>query len=737
MLLTVVLPVHGVEPYLARCLDSVLGSLPAERAAELEVVAVDDCSPDGSGAILDAYAARDRRLRVVHLDRNVGLGEARNRGLREASGDYVWFVDSDDWLADGAVPAVLDRLERSRPDVLVVDFALAYPDGSIERDRWERLFREPPPPDVFRLAERPSLFQLIMTAWNKVVRREFLLGLGVAFGGGFYEDLSVTYPVLMAAERIALLDRVCYHYRRDRPGAITGTTSERHVDIFGQYGRAFAFLDSLGPAGEPFRRPLFDRTVRHSTTVFGTPGLVPRGLRRAFFTAMSRHFRRFRPPRYRYPAGVRGVQYRLVERDAYRPYLALQALSRVRLALRRAGAPGSRGVLARRIRTAAAIAYYRACTLLPVDDRLAVYAAYWYGGYACNPRAIYEKAGELAPGVRGVWVVRRDRVGQVPAGVDVAVAGTARSLRVLATARYLVNNVNFPHEIAKRKGSIRVQTQHGTPLKTLGLDLRDYPAAAAGMNFERLVEHCGTWDFLVSPNRYSTEVWTRVYPGRYEVLEVGYPRNDRFFGYRDDEVASIRASLGVGPERTAVLYAPTFREGQRQAVPTLDVARLAAALGPGYVLLMRAHYFFDGFGAESAGAGSDSATVVDVTGHPRVEDLCLAADVLLTDYSSIMFDYANLDRPIVIYAPDWDDYRATRGVYFDLLAEPPGAVATTEDELVACFRSGGFRDEAAGRARAAFRERFCSLEDGQAAERVVRRVLLGELPVERSGRVGG
>jgi CDP-glycerol glycerophosphotransferase (TagB/SpsB family) len=91
-----------------------------------------------------------------------------------------------------------------------------------------------------------------------------------------------------------------------------------------------------------------------------------------------------------------------------------------------------------------------------------------------------------------------------------------------------------------------------------------------------------------------------------------------------------------------------------------------------------------------------------------------------------MFDYAVLDRPLVIFAPDWPVYREFRGVYFDLLAEPPGAVTTTYDELVEVFRDGGYADERATAARAAFRARFCYLEDGRAAERVVRRVFLNE-----------
>ena len=420
--------------------------------------------------------------------------------------------------------------------------------------------------------------------------------------------------------------------------------------------------------------------------------------------------------------------------DAYLLLAGLPPLSLVQLALRDSLRWAARAIwtTARRTRTVVPLVYYHLQKRLPRDDNLAVYAAYWYRSYACNPRAIYEKARDLAPRVRGVWVVRKDAAGSLPAGVDYVVEGSARYLRVMARATYLVNNVNFPHAMSKRSGSVHVHTQHGTPLKTMGLDLQCYPMGAQGMNFARLREHCARWDFTISANPMSSHVWQRVYPGNYEMLEIGYPRNDRFFHVTDEEIARIRTGLAIAPEQTAILYAPTYREYQSDFLPLLGVSRLAAALDHGFVLLVRAHYFSP-VGSRQPPDAEKGARVVNVSSHRSVEDLCLASDVLLTDYSSIMFDYAGLDRPIVIYAPDWETYKRTRGVYFDLLAEPPGAVATTEEELIEVFRSGAACSSEAAKMRAEFRARFCVYDDGHAAERVIRRVFLGEplAPVPR------
>lgn len=378
--------------------------------------------------------------------------------------------------------------------------------------------------------------------------------------------------------------------------------------------------------------------------------------------------------------------------------------------------------------------YYRFQLRAPIEPDLAVFAAYWYRGYSCSPKAIYEKLREEAPSVRGVWVVERQYAGSMPAGVEYVVAWTRPYYRLIARAKYFVNNVNFPNEFVKREGTVHVQTHHGTPLKTMGLDLRTAYVAGRRMDFDALLRRVARWDYSISSNRFSTDVWKRAYPASYETLEVGYPRNDALVNAMEDDVRRIRAELGIGGDERAILFAPTHREYQERFEPTLDVGRLADELGPGHVILARLHYFYAG---DLPGEHrSTKGRIVDVTGHPSIEELCLAADVLLTDYSSLMFDYAILDRPIVIHAPDWEEYRRLRGTYFDLPAEPPGVVTRTQEELVEAFRSGAAAGEEAARLRAAFRARFCSLEDGRASERVVRTVW-GVPPAAEAGAGAG
>jgi CDP-glycerol glycerophosphotransferase len=346
-LISIVLPVRDVAEFLPECLDSVLSSRAGQagQAGGLEVIAVDDASRDGCGAILDDRAARDPRLRVIHLTESIWPGPARMRGLAEAVGTYVWFVDPDDLLADGALAAVTERLTRDRPDVLLIDYLIQRAPGRTEPSPGASLLAAPPAAAAatLTLAQRPALVDRTMTAWSKVFRREFLIGLRVGFPPGIHEDVPVSCAALLSAGRIALLDRVCYLYRR-RPHSFLATASMDHFGIFASYERVFALMDGGdgGPGGPgglavaaPVRAAVFGRAIEHYSTVLAS-GLIPRRARRQFFHRMAADYRRYRPAGYQRPPGPRGMKIALIGRDAYRAYLVLGPLNSVRVAVLRA-----------------------------------------------------------------------------------------------------------------------------------------------------------------------------------------------------------------------------------------------------------------------------------------------------------------------------------------------------------------------------------------------------------------
>ena len=706
---SVIVPAYKVQAYLHECLESVL----SQSYPDLELIAVDDCSPDACGAIIDEFAARDARVRAVHLPENQGLGRARNAGLEQATGDYLVFLDSDDTLTPDALRAIADRLkETGEPDVLVFDYARTFWSGEAQRNKVAAQLTEQGPAP-FRLEDRPGLLRVIMVAWNKAYRREFVEREGFAFPPGYYEDTPWTYPVLMTAETIATLDRVCVHYRQRRQGNILGTTSRKHFDVFDQYDRVFAFVDAH-PQLASWRPVLFRRMVDHLATVFTKPDRLPRGTRAEFLRKARAHYRRYRIPGTPVPLRTR-TRHTLVHFGVHRTFRAVQKA----MSWRRSAVKLTAKAL-RTLRAAVLQLHYRVQLRLPLRDR-AVFAAYWGRGHSCNPGALETAFRTHAPHIRTAWIARPEHHHTIPAATRRLRPNTASYWTALARSKYLVNNVNFDRRLVKRPGQVMIQTQHGTPLKHMGLDLQERPAAARDMDFAELLKGVDKWDHVLSPNRHTTLTWERVYPGSYTTLAYGYPRNDVFQQATSADVHPLRESLGIPQDAIALLYAPTHRDYRRVQRAHLDLDRVLRRLGPRYVVLARAHYWHEGPLAASA-----SGRIIDVTDHPSVESLCLASDALVTDYSSLMFDYANLDRPIVIHADDWEAYEAARGTYFDLRAFPPGAVARSEDELIDIFATDHWRGSRSAQLRAAFRERFCPYDDGRAAERVVRHVVLGE-----------
>ncbi|GID28851.1 bifunctional glycosyltransferase/CDP-glycerol:glycerophosphate glycerophosphotransferase [Paractinoplanes brasiliensis] len=713
-LLSIVLPVYRVQAYLRECLDSIL----EQTFTDFEVIAVDDCSPDHSGAILDEYAARDSRVQVVHLEQNVGLGEARNAGLGHAIGEHVWFIDSDDWIAPGALGAIAERLRTARPDVLVVDYAKVWWDTTSKRSKLSNLVAKEQFPRTFTLAEHPAAIRIFHVAWNKIYNRDFLLKNDITYPTGLYEDVPVGYPVLMLADRISILERVCVYYRQRRRGAITSTPGRRHFEVLEQWDDLHRRLDVIGERAEPFRPLVFERMLYQLLLVLENPERIARRDRKEFFRAIVQAYRRHLPAGgHKFRKGREGAEHKIVARGSWTAWQAH------RLAVRLAETVKPRLIQVRnkvRLRTRLNMLYYRRQLRRPMDEKLAVYSAYWGKGYACNPRAVYEKMTELAPDIRGVWEIKPGAKADVPAGVKTVTIGSKAHYRALARARYLVTNVNYRSWVVKRAGAVHLSTNHGTPAKAMGVDQLKYPAGLGNTDMDALLRRSDRWTYSVSPNAYTSEVWERAYPCNYETLETGYPRNDALVNATAEDVAAARERVGLKPGQVSVAYLPTYRDYEFGSDALLNVESFADRLPAGTVLLVRVHHF------DRSHVPDGHPNIIDLSDHPRVEDVYLAADMLITDYSSVMFDYAVLDRPIAIYAADWDKYRATRGAYLDVFSEGPGVATDDENELAEMFASGEVTGPTATRARELFRKRFCYLDDGHASERVVRRVFLGE-----------
>ena len=369
--------------------------------------------------------------------------------------------------------------------------------------------------------------------------------------------------------------------------------------------------------------------------------------------------------------------------------------------------------------------HYRVARRLPLTD--SIFFEAWKGRqYSDNPRAVFEELVRRGDERRRVWAVEHHGV-EVPDGVETVVVGSRDYYRALGRARSVVSNDSMPKHYVKRPGSVYGQTWHGTPLKRIGFDIENLQMANKNY-LTQFAKEVAKWDALVSPNAYSTEIFRRAFRFDGRVLETGYPRNDVF--HRPDERAARTAAaadrLGIEPGKRVILYAPTWRDdqydksGRYQFAMKLDLERMYRQFKDDAVLLIRGHQLV----ADSVDTSMFGGFARNVSHYPDISDLYLVADVLVTDYSSVMFDFVNTGRPMLFFTHDLEAYRDDlRGFYIDFEAEAPGPLLThTTDVIAALTDLDRVAAEHAGRYEA-FREKFASLEDGRAAERFVDQLL--------------
>lgn len=377
---------------------------------------------------------------------------------------------------------------------------------------------------------------------------------------------------------------------------------------------------------------------------------------------------------------------------------------------------------------------------LPVRKGSVVFESHMGTCYGDSPRAIHEEVCARGLPLRCVWSYESSPDG-FPAGTRLVRRWSWRYLWALARAEYWVDNQGFPQHLSKPSRTTYLQTWHGSAYKRMGFDETRVRLQNAPQR-ERLQQAVHRFDHFLVRSEHDVRTLAHAYriPGK-ALLRTGYPRNDALLAARARDEAegrlprpALAEELGLPDHRKVVLYAPTFRGGpgkRKRRRLLLDAARFAERFGDEYTLLVRAHYL------EAASLPvCPPGTVVDVSRHHDVSELLALADVLVTDYSSIMFDYALLDRPIVLFAPDLDEYAADRGSYFDLREKAPGPVVATEDELYRVLARLKAVDTGFETRRRAFAEEFGGYDRGDAARAVVDTVFARHVPEARTGEAG-
>ncbi|WP_169304021.1 CDP-glycerol glycerophosphotransferase family protein [Arthrobacter sp. CAU 1506] len=364
----------------------------------------------------------------------------------------------------------------------------------------------------------------------------------------------------------------------------------------------------------------------------------------------------------------------------------------------------------------------------------ALFRSYYGENTACNAKAVHQELMRRNAGVEVYWAVTDHSV-EVPDGGIPVIYESREWYELLRNAEYVMDNVHQPIYHEKSPHQKVIQGFHGYPFKEMGHTnwerLSSIFSRARVASFDK---RASEWDYLVSPAPYATPLLVQEFRYNGKVLEIGYPRNDSLQqGSASDRRESVREVLGIAPNQTAVLYAPTYRdylasnELSAPVLELLDMERLVAELGPQYSIMVRGH-------VSSVRAGSRFGIpeqVIDVTRYPDVADLYLAADVLIADYSSLRFDFGVTGKPMLFFVPDLERYREARDWLLEYEPTAPGPKLTTTEGVIASLRSLDRIEEEYQDSYERFRRDFICLEDGNAAARLVDAVFSSPTPVAR------
>lgn len=374
-----------------------------------------------------------------------------------------------------------------------------------------------------------------------------------------------------------------------------------------------------------------------------------------------------------------------------------------------------------------------------IDEKMVIFETFMGRQYGCNPKAIFEYmiGDKRFYDFRFVWVLNDvAKAEEIPENDRVTVVRLRSDeyYRAYASAKYVVTNSNLDYGIAKSEGQVFLQTWHGTPLKRLRCDIE----IESGNALNSLVEinqkndlDVIRYDYFISPSAFASEKFKTAFNlkklGKEDILiETGYPRNDLLYNFDENYAEIIRTKLGIPEEKRVILYAPTFRDNQHDGAgytydTHIDFDRLKKEISDDYVVLFRAHYFV----ASQFYFSKYEGFVYDVSGLDDITQLYIIADLLITDYSSVFFDYANLNRPMIFYMYDLEEYATgIRGFYIDV-NELPGPIVKTEDELIREISSLDKMHEKYSEKYEVFNNKYNYLDDGNASERVVNK-LIGE-----------
>lgn len=703
-LITVITSAEYNEKYLNKALES----LTKQTYINIEVIILHS-NIDILNTHLEQKYIEDKRFKYVQISSDLNVGAAKNIGIEHAQGDYLYFLDSDDYIPENTLKILHDNIGEFpliRGHIISTDFssssAIILPGLNQVKMYSNRRFR---------LIKNNS-------ALNFLFSKELINQYNLRFSEDFktYSDLTFMIPLLEEVIAFPYVSEAIYFRRRRNDPIRNPSLRQLPVeqlahDLFGVYN---LFKNgNLSPEAERFldnkllnfyRRRLVPEFKDDSTIDF-------------YFDGLAQSVHKIDPAAIDKKDWVLKNDVRAIKSDKISVFKKLSNFHHfLRDIYRGIGTKkGRRGII-----------YKRILSKLKIKDDLVIFESFQGKSYADSPKYIYQYMLSHNNNYDFVWVKKGDF--NIPGRPKTITRSSLKYYYYIARAKYIVSNVRMPNNYIKREDQVYLQTWHGTPLKRLAGDMEDVHMPGTNSvkykkNFNR---ETSKWDYLIAPNLYSAEIFKRAFWFDNTLLKTGYPRNDILTNNNDPVIIDgLKKRLNLPSDKKIILYAPTWRDdefykvGKYRFSLRLDLERMQAELGDDYIILLRMHYVV----ASNLDLTGLEGFAYDVSKYNDVSELYLISDILITDYSSVFFDYANLRRPILFYTYDIEKYQGQlRGFYIDMEKELPGPLLRTNDEVFEAIHNIKYIEKKYHSRYDAFYNRFCNWDDGRSSEKVVKEV---------------
>lgn len=706
--ISVIMPVYNTEEFLDHSIQSLL----SQTYQDWELLLINDASTDDSKEIIEKYAQMNGKIKAFHFDIRKGVGAARNFGVGQAIGKYIYFLDSDDYLAEDTLQLLIENINDY--DVICGKMVASHVSGKTKEEILQskellqevELYTE----EKYRLIGNNSVL-------NKLFKKSFIDRHQLHFSENveIYADLTFVILAFLQTKEVPYLDSSIYFKRKrndpiSNPALMQTAVEDRVKDFLYVYNalkdaytenELHTFLDN-----QLLR--LYRKTIvgffRKNENVDGIYTELKASVKRIHPANLKKH-------RYVIKKEIKTLMKGDID-DFKKVNLWHHRFRKIKNALKG--------------RTRFYIQLYRGLFLrLPMEEKTVVFESFLGKSYSDNPKYIYEYMIQNNMDYKYVWIVREKK--DIPGNPIQVKRFSLRYYYYFARAKYWVSNSRLPRTLHKRDGNVYLQTWHGTPLKTLVFDIKDIYSADPKYK-KNFYLQSRRWDYLSSPNQYSSDIFRRAFKYENELLEFGYPRNDILYQKNTEkDILALKKEMNLPTDKKVILYAPTWRDdefysrGNYKFTLQLELNELQKKFGSEYVIVLRMHYFI----ASQLDISEFSEFAYDFSKYDDIAELYLVSDILITDYSSVFFDYANLRRPILFYTYDLEKYRdKLRGFYIDIEKEVPGPLLMTTEEVIDAIQHIEDVKTTYEKRYEQFYNRFCQWDDGKASEKTVKRVFL-------------